>query len=716
MVTGKRFLFFAGVVVVVLATAGMLSAITAEYNRPNPAMDYVPQETGIYDTGYWKLGELDCRECHGDTLADRHHMSEMVLVYGLCTPCHELDPGEPGGVVVTRDCTTSGCHHWNDVLTQPNGWHHDTDLSGSDNCTTCHDPALIGEITNFRDMTMYPPTQVTPMPFSCENCHWKQAVVSLGWQPGDADPSPANAGHPSDYNHYDIWGNGPDYWEYGKKILHNYETHHMGAKGNVQAPCWKCHGIDPNEENYDETDPNLIRYCEICHDMYSLHTIPGHISDTMGWEAVGLHTSSPSDSEPTVYREFTVWDEGVDGPPSAPTETDEICLACHGDNLTEPAPTPDPCVHPSMTSVEPKYFTCNVTVTIRGTNFGEETYPNSKVELEPTLSPGTWYEMTIVSWTDTQVEFFVPCHVLSSGVYKVRLTNGCDLKHKWCKVTYGGWISVASLDDYAGACGYNRWITVNGGNFGTAQTETWTDSVSGLDYGVHRTIELVSSQYPYTGPLVAQNYQNWSNTSIQFGMYGTTGTSFFVDDYMDGVWFDDGEPRRNHIKDASECELMKCNGLTLGPYNVYAVATYFADLDTSGTLNAGDIITQVVTSDPAGSSPPEIYELTNVPYINALNPKGSIQPGATARLRLYGWGFGPTQGDGEVRIGRLAHYNAFPTLKGKSMAVKGWSNTRIKIKVGAGKFPDAWKDTWKYVWVIKDGEISNAKRIKLLAW
>lgn len=316
--------------------------------------------------------------------------------------------------------------------------------------------------------------------------------------------------------------------------------------------------------------------------------------------------------------------------------------------------------------------------------------------------------MVIYSWTDTQVEFFIPCHVLSSGVYKVRITNGCDLKDVGPKVTYGGWIALASIAPDSGACGYNRWITLYGGNYGTAQTETYLHG--GVRYGVYRTVELVSSQYPNTGPLVAKNYKNWSNVSIDFGMYGTLGNSFFVDDYLDGSMFDDAIPRRNHIQDTSEAELKKCNGLTLGPYEVYAVATYFEDVNMNSAFDSGDIITQIVTSDP------EIYELTNVPYINSLNPKGSILPGSTARLILYGMGFGPTQTSGEVRIGRLAHYNTAPTTKGKVMAVKGWSNTRIKIKVGAGKFPDAWKDTFKYVWVVKDGVESNPKRIKLLAW
>ena len=35
------------------------------YNRPNPLMDYAPQQIGIYDTMYEELKKRDCRQCHG---------------------------------------------------------------------------------------------------------------------------------------------------------------------------------------------------------------------------------------------------------------------------------------------------------------------------------------------------------------------------------------------------------------------------------------------------------------------------------------------------------------------------------------------------------------------------------------------------------------------------------------------------------------------------
>ncbi len=75
------------------------------YNRPTPQMDYVPQEIGMGDYLYMSLEQDDCRSCHGPSLADRHHYTELALALGqgICTPCH---PGPEILVVgLKKDCT-----------------------------------------------------------------------------------------------------------------------------------------------------------------------------------------------------------------------------------------------------------------------------------------------------------------------------------------------------------------------------------------------------------------------------------------------------------------------------------------------------------------------------------------------------------------------------------------------------------------------------------
>lgn len=293
-----------------IGSAGQLWGLDAVYNRPLPKMDYAPQEIGMYDTRYDELSAADCRACHRNSLADRHHHTSLVLEQHTCSiesgGCHELLP-DPPSVVVIRDCTTSGCHNWNDVL-GGYGWHHNTDLSAPESCVSCHNPNLVGPIGPFVPFIEYPPSVVTPTPFMCENCHWEQDVVHRGWTEGDPAPSEPDAGHPSTYHHYDPWGNFLGYHEYGRPILDNDDTHHMAFKGDIASQCATCHSKDPNDSSWDPYDPELIRYCEICHDQASLHTIFPHVGPpgtgggiaVYGWEATGFHTGSGG-SVPTVY-------------------------------------------------------------------------------------------------------------------------------------------------------------------------------------------------------------------------------------------------------------------------------------------------------------------------------------------------------------------------------------------------------------------------------
>src|SRR3972149_10025672 len=124
-----------------------LLAQSADYNRPNPAMDYVPQEIGIYDTIYQEQTEHDCRKCHGNSTADRHHGIPALETDHICAPCHPTcttgDPDWENGITLHRNCLTSGCHSWDDVQSGNTKWHHNTDMSASENCIACHDPNII---------------------------------------------------------------------------------------------------------------------------------------------------------------------------------------------------------------------------------------------------------------------------------------------------------------------------------------------------------------------------------------------------------------------------------------------------------------------------------------------------------------------------------------------------------------------------------------------
>ena len=87
-VNSKKLLYVMCFILLLLGIAGTVWAQGAAYNRPNPSMDYVPQELGIYDTMYYELTEHNCRNCHGNSTADRHQGVPMVVRDHLCYPCH----------------------------------------------------------------------------------------------------------------------------------------------------------------------------------------------------------------------------------------------------------------------------------------------------------------------------------------------------------------------------------------------------------------------------------------------------------------------------------------------------------------------------------------------------------------------------------------------------------------------------------------------------
>ncbi|MDY6836694.1 MAG: hypothetical protein SWH78_01860 [Thermodesulfobacteriota bacterium] len=406
----------------IIASAGLLLALNDDYNRPAPLMDYVPQEMGMYDGRYDQLGEMDCRACHGDSLADRHHHTPRVLEQQTCGTeyggCHEAVP-EPPGFLMIRDCTTSGCHSWNDVLLGDNGWHHATDLSEPENCVICHDPNLVGPIGPFIPFAEYPPVVVTPTPFSCENCHWEQEVVHSGWTEGDPAPLEPDAGHPSTYDHDDPWGHFLGYYEYGLAILGNFDTHHMDfIQGSMASDCLKCHPPD-GPPPWDMDDPESIRRCEICHNVASLHTIFPHVGGdpcgqddhaAFGWEATGFHTEESGDI-PVSYRSFV---------------TGEHCFGCHGDNVPcypgEP-PHYKPAIRIKPRGIHPAVGQPGLVVELRGEYFGDAYGEYTSVEVQRRTGSTPWIDMPVSSWSDDRVLFNVPVNPWTLGNYWVRIRN-----------------------------------------------------------------------------------------------------------------------------------------------------------------------------------------------------------------------------------------------------------------------------------------------------
>jgi hypothetical protein len=631
-------------------------------------MDYAPQEIGVYDTVHGELTETECRSCHGNDLADRHHLTDTVLVDRLCTPCHDVI-AEPPFVLAVRACLTSGCHSEADL--QQNGWHHATNLADSGNCVACHDPNLIEIITPIRDFDGYPPTIFNPpSPYSCENCHWEQQLRRA------ADP-----GHPSTFDHYDAWDNFVGFFEYLIPISAPFDTHHMGFVGEVALDCVRCHSANPNTPSWDPWDPELIRYCEICHSPEKLHGIEPHVLGTSGWGAVGYHTPTQNpddpckDKKPTEYRDFSA---------------DEMCLGCHGDQIPGPPPGDDctnnvPTMDTSGQGIQPNAGACGAIVVLRGDNFNEEAGPERKVQMKLKKSTEPWINLPVYSWTDTLIEVEIPCWTFNPGNYRVRVKTECGNSNA-VTFTLKDWISATSITPDHGPCGL--WLTIEGDSFANRQSRIFTDGYHGIEH----LVDVVSGQ----GVFTALRYRNWSDTSFEVRF-----RKFFEDSV------DPSTGERNFVQDdgsgacPNEPTMKGCEGLHLGPWSVYVKAVYYGDDDSSGDLSCGDTIFQVVSSEV------QYYDLTNEMAIFRLNPD-KIELGN--RLKIYGINFGLS--GGEVRIGTLAQAKD-PTLGlGKlQQKIFSWSNTLIRLKV---KGPSGWETKTKYVWVEKDGKKSNFEELKIV--
>lgn len=411
----------------IVGLSGTVWALCPEpYNRPSPLMDYVSQEIGIYDTAYEVLTETDCRGCHGQSVAERHHRTPIVLEQGSCLACHTIIP-DPPGIIVERNCLTAGCHSLadlgpkDDLGTAPNGWHHATDLSSPENCVVCHNPNLVREIVSV-DLIPPSPLASPATPFSCENCHWEQE--------GSVTGDPDHPGHPSTYDHMDADGQPAGFHEYGLPIAGVSASHHFGPASGINTACESCHGADPRlgPPYWDAYDPGLMRYCQTCHDVCSLHESIPHLEQANGWEAVGFHVPSGNDDcadvAPSAYRTWNPPPHYL--PESQPGFTaDQMCLGCHEVAPAEPLDPDCPPCRPAIdvASPAPNAGSPGAIVRIQGECFGDthRYMAGSSVQFGPMPDGDVWVDIPIHAWTDSLIEFEIPAHTLAPINYWVRV-------------------------------------------------------------------------------------------------------------------------------------------------------------------------------------------------------------------------------------------------------------------------------------------------------
>jgi hypothetical protein len=251
--------------------------------------------------------------------------------------------------------------------------------------------------------------------------------------------------------------------------------------------------------------------------------------------------------------------------------------------------------------------------------------------------------------------------------------------------------SPKSIVPDSGECKTTIVLSNGTGKFGAAQDVI---SGAGATDGVFRTVVISASQGDYVAGVV----NSWTNNTVKVKMH-------------QAQWFTDADG--DFLRDTGEPETLACDGLNVGTYSVYFKYIFYSDDDSSASYTNGDTVFQIETSNPV------YFELTNAPWLTGVNPADFAKGD---RVKVIGLNFGTTQTDGQVFIGSKAQYNpavcygkdcygGVPTGGKLQDGVKAWSSTAAKVKV---KAPAGWVGKTRYVWVVKDGKVSNAKKVKIL--
>lgn len=247
-----------------LVVSSSLLAGLCQANVPAPPVN---QQVGFWDKAFDSMSESDCRGCHGETLAEKHHL--LITTRNLsCTTCHQMDCSS--GVCELepfRDCSL--CHTQN---AGQGSVHHLAQAAQSGNCVSCHGD-LVQNRGDGHYIPVYGPSMVTPRPSAgtgingrggCDACH--------------------------------TWGND---WDTGEVVYASKEAHHETGMGQDSGKCAWCHDA--------QAAAGLkIRACEECHAPQSLHNIQ-------------LDTNNNDIIEPGAEQAY----RGHIG-------NNEDCLGCHG--------------------------------------------------------------------------------------------------------------------------------------------------------------------------------------------------------------------------------------------------------------------------------------------------------------------------------------------------------------------------------------------------
>lgn len=689
-------------------------ALASAYKRPyNETMRYAPQNLGIYDTYYCNFKESDCRACHGTTTAWRHHATQYAVSGQCATTCH-IEAHNPY-TNPERDCKV--CHidgTWVPIdigygvgnLGNP---HHKSGAAAAWQCTSCHSSRLISD-PNEVYVPQFDPTTITPTPFSCENCHWPsgnaahQAPPLADWNLWTSYPRPTTwpdgLPHPAPIEANGAVTTGsviagdlpaPDA---NKPYRPDSGTHHEIDGAVVTGNCNLCHATSPGSDYIiDPANPLLIRGCENCHDIYTLHgELPG-----IGATLNGEHTTNGIGG-------LGLGGYNVGGTLDRIVTQNQKCVACHGDVVARPMPV-DPGVVPDIDHLGPPMGSAGIAVTIyAGANqFG--TRLNDDIVVMQQGSSAN-IEVPVISWNPDKIEFVVPGGKFAPGNANVRVVKrylvetladsignedgicdpgeACHLQQR-ASSTALFYVRqhpiLTTLSPDSGTWGTTVTINAIPGSFYNAREEVFNVSSPGYPaswtgYGYSTYVELVASNDKYrVTSMTGSGWSGdaglgaWSDTSIKINLQKITVGGQIVGNLLDV----------NTNNPVPLADLYK------GNWQLFVVTDYFKDdgavagkymlKHSSGHLT-GKIDTDTLLYREI--SDPLPWFSTDTPFISSVAPT-SVKGGNL--VALYGINFGTTQDTSYVEAGPCSPFVATFFFPGTTNCkVYQWANTRIVLR------------------------------------
>jgi hypothetical protein len=606
------------VLLLIISAIGIATKVDAVRRPDNSQMDYVPQNIGVYDTYYDNFFESDCRACHSSSTTERHHATDYAHI-GNCQFCHFNSSH------IERDCKV--CHIDGGPVGDFGLPHHKSQIATSGMCNQCH--FYVVEYNSI-EPPLFAPSSTTPTPYSCENCHWPSG--STPHQPATYDGNTLNflkdwsnwTGNPLPTTWPDglshpkpIEANGPVFSGTlsSKPYRPTEGTHHkLGTK--VYNRCYFCHASAPDTfPDWNPNNPYLIRFCENCHDIGTLHSIKEHVTDD------------------NIYR--------VSGIENQLVTANMKCLACHQNHMMEDLP-PVLSDIPKISHLEPNFGPPGITINIYPASgicfsedpvnglcsFGTKEYGDEvKIGQKDAFGNWLWVNAPVEFWSEHLIRAKIPEQTFEPGktvirVYKEHLGTS---NFKVFVMLHNPVInSLTPSSSYWG-----QDILVSGDGFPLLKEKVY---YNGTAYGYSAYIELDSLEYDKKYRVTNYcRFNPWEQNKVIISLLDlldvNTGNPVIEQDLFPGFW------------------------------NLKIIIDYFKDNPTNGIqgkynlgidgLDPADELLYRVISNPIliNIKSSQSEDPCNIPFIDSIFPERILNGGF---LEIYGVNFGFTQGTSYV--------------------------------------------------------------------